>query len=70
MNAAYIDASALVKLFKAESETVALRTPLSDWPVQVASELIRVEAIPSVPHGVLEAKTSWRAQRKQSSRST
>ncbi len=45
MNAAYIDASALVKLFKAEPETIAFRTALSDWPVQVASELIRVEAI-------------------------
>lgn len=45
MNAAYIDASALVKLFKAEPETVAMRTALGDWPVQVASELIRVEAI-------------------------
>jgi uncharacterized protein len=45
VNAAYLDASALVKLFKAEPETVALREALGDWPVQVASELIRVEAI-------------------------
>lgn len=45
MNAAYVDASALVKLFKAERETDAFRTALADWPVQVASELIRVEAI-------------------------
>ena len=45
MNAAYIDTSALVKLFKAEPETDAFRTALGDWPVQVASELIRVEAI-------------------------
>jgi len=45
VNAAYIDASALVKLFKAEPETVAFREALRDWPVQVASELIRVEAI-------------------------
>ncbi len=45
MNAAYIDASALVKLFKAERETDAFRATLGDWPVQVASELIRVEAI-------------------------
>ena len=45
MSAAYIDASALVKLFKAERETPAFRAALSDWPVQVASELIRVEAI-------------------------
>jgi uncharacterized protein len=45
VNAAYIDASALVKLFKAELETDAFRTALGDWPVQVASELIRVEAL-------------------------
>ena len=45
MSAAYVDTSALVKLFKAERETEAFRTALTDWPVQVASELIRVEAI-------------------------
>ncbi|HEY1875298.1 MAG TPA: type II toxin-antitoxin system VapC family toxin [Steroidobacteraceae bacterium] len=45
MSAAYVDASALVKLFKAERETNAFRAALSDWPVQVASELIRVEAV-------------------------
>lgn len=45
MSAAYVDASALVKLFKPERETEAFRAALADWPVQVASELIRVEAI-------------------------
>jgi hypothetical protein len=45
VSAAYVDASALVKLFKAERETNAFRAALSDWPVQVASELIRVEAV-------------------------
>ena len=45
MSAAYVDASALVKLFKAERETEAFRTALADWPVQVASELIRIDAI-------------------------
>lgn len=45
MSAAYVDTSALVKLFKAEHETEAFRTALTNWPVQVASELIRVEAI-------------------------
>jgi len=45
VSAAYVDTSALVKLFKAERETEAFRTALTDWPVQVASELIRVEAI-------------------------
>jgi predicted nucleic acid-binding protein len=45
VSAAYLDASALVKLFKAERETEAFRTALADWPVQVASKLIRVEAV-------------------------
>ncbi len=45
VNAAYVDASALVKLFKPERETAAFRAALEDWPVQVASELIRVEAV-------------------------
>jgi predicted nucleic acid-binding protein len=45
VSAAYVDASALVKLFKAERETAAFRAALADWPVQVASELIRVEAL-------------------------
>jgi uncharacterized protein len=45
VSAAYVDASALVKLFKAEHETEAFRAALADWPVQVSSEIIRVEAI-------------------------
>jgi predicted nucleic acid-binding protein len=45
VSAAYVDASALVKLFKAEQETEPFRAALADWPVQVASELIRVEAV-------------------------
>jgi uncharacterized protein len=45
VKAAYLDASALVKLFKAEPETTAFRAALAEWPVRVASELIRVEAI-------------------------
>lgn len=45
MSAAYLDASALVKLFKEEPETHALRRALADWPVRVASEVIRVEAV-------------------------
>jgi uncharacterized protein with PIN domain len=32
VSAAYVDASALVKLFKAERETEAFRTALADWP--------------------------------------
>jgi uncharacterized protein len=45
VSAAYVDTSALVKLFKAERETETFRAALADWPVQVASELLRVEAI-------------------------
>jgi uncharacterized protein len=45
VSAAYLDASALVKLFKDEPETHALRQALAHWPVRVASEMIRVEAI-------------------------
>jgi predicted nucleic acid-binding protein len=45
VSAAYVDTSALVKLFKSERETGAFRAALADWPVQVASEIIRVEAI-------------------------
>ncbi len=32
-------------LHQAERETEAFRAALADWPVQVASELIRVEAV-------------------------
>jgi uncharacterized protein len=45
VKAAYLDASALVKLFKPERETHAFRDALHDWPVQVSSELIRVESV-------------------------
>lgn len=44
MRAAYVDASALVKLFKDESETEALAEALGAWPVWVSSELVAVEA--------------------------
>lgn len=44
MRAAYVDASALVKLFKPEPETEALWDALADWPVRVSSELLIVEA--------------------------
>jgi predicted nucleic acid-binding protein len=45
VKAAYVDASALVKLFKPERETAAFHHSLRDWPVQAASELIRVESV-------------------------
>lgn len=44
MKAAYLDASALVKLFKHEAETDALWAALSEWPDRVSSELLAVEA--------------------------
>ncbi len=43
MNAAYLDASALVKLLRREAETDALWDALSRWPVRVSSELLAVE---------------------------
>lgn len=41
--AAYLDASALVKLIAVEPETAALRRELSRWPLRVASLLASVE---------------------------
>ena len=43
MTAAYLDASALVKLMRREPETEALVEALAQWPVRVASEVIVVE---------------------------
>ncbi|MEJ7716044.1 MAG: type II toxin-antitoxin system VapC family toxin [Thermoleophilaceae bacterium] len=43
MRASYLDASALVKLFKPEAETAALRAALDDAPVWLSSELVAVE---------------------------
>jgi predicted nucleic acid-binding protein len=45
VKAVYLDASALVKLFKPEPETDAFRDALHEWPVQVSSELVRVESV-------------------------
>jgi predicted nucleic acid-binding protein len=42
--AAYVDASAVVKLFKSEPETAVLMKELRQWPVWVSSELLAVEA--------------------------
>jgi len=44
VKAAYLDASALVKLFKNEPETEALAETLEAWPVWVSSEIVAVEA--------------------------
>ncbi len=44
MKLVYLDASAVVKLFKLERETSALETILRDRPVWVSSELLAVEA--------------------------
>jgi uncharacterized protein len=43
LTAAYLDASALVKLMRPEPETDALIEALSSWPVRLASEIVVVE---------------------------
>ena len=43
MTAAYLDASALVKLMRPEPETEALVNALTQWPVRIASEIVIVE---------------------------
>lgn len=43
MSAAYLDASALVKLLRPEPETNALVDALAQWPVRIASEIVVVE---------------------------
>jgi predicted nucleic acid-binding protein len=43
LTAAYLDASALVKLMRPEPETEALVAELARWPVRVASEIVVVE---------------------------
>lgn len=44
MSSAYIDASALVKLFKPEEESAALIAALEAWPTRVSSCVISIEA--------------------------
>ena len=44
MNAAYLDASAVVKLFKPERETAALEAVLTTIPTWISTELVAVEA--------------------------
>lgn len=43
VGAAYLDASAAVKLLRTEPESEALGAFLSDWPLRISSELLRVE---------------------------
>jgi predicted nucleic acid-binding protein len=43
LSAAYLDASALVKLMRPEPETNALVEALPQWPVRIASEVVVVE---------------------------
>ncbi|MGI8804526.1 MAG: type II toxin-antitoxin system VapC family toxin [Thermoleophilaceae bacterium] len=42
---AYLDSSALVKLFAEEAESAALRHELTRWPERASSALARVEVI-------------------------
>lgn len=44
MSAAYLDASALVRLFKPEAESAALIDGLRAWPTRVSSCVVAVEA--------------------------
>jgi len=43
MSAAYLDASAAVKLVVEEEASAALREALREWPVRVSSELLAIE---------------------------
>jgi len=43
LTAAYLDASALVKLIRPEPETQALIAALAQWPVRIASEVVVVQ---------------------------
>jgi predicted nucleic acid-binding protein len=43
LSGAYLDASAVVKLLIAEAETDALHAFLTDWPLRISRELMRVE---------------------------
>lgn len=43
MTAAYLDASALVKLMRPEPETDALIEAVARWPVRIASDIVVVE---------------------------
>ena len=43
LSGAYLDASAVGKLLITETETDALHAFLTDWPLRVSSELLRVE---------------------------
>jgi uncharacterized protein len=43
LTAAYLDASALVKLMRPEPESEALIGALRQWPVRIASEVVVVE---------------------------
>lgn len=43
MTAAYLDASALVKLMRPEPESEALLAALERWSVRIASEIVAVE---------------------------
>lgn len=45
MTAAYLDASALVKLIRPEPESEALVAALAQWPVRIASEIVVVELV-------------------------
>lgn len=45
MSAVFLDASAFVKLVRAEQESGALTIELEQWPTVVSAELLRTEAV-------------------------
>lgn len=42
---AYVDSSAIVKLFKTEDESDAIQAALSEWPALVSADLLDVEVM-------------------------
>lgn len=40
---AYVDSSALVKVFRSERESEAIAAVLTDWPALVSADLLAVE---------------------------
>lgn len=67
MSLAYLDSSAFVKLFVAETESQQLMAWLSDWPERASCALLRTEAVRALrPHGaerLVRARAAFAAMR-------
>ncbi len=57
----YLDSSALVKLVRTEAESAALRELIKAWPLQVSSELAKVEVVRAVRRATVEEELHCRA---------